>query len=850
MRMGFCGRRVLFLVGLCVLGTVAVAHAFMPNPDLLVISPSSAKAGETVEVTVSGTDLDDLRTLRFADPGIKVAPVTLPPEDLFPVPRIVPDRFKVTVPIDAKPGLYEVRTLGFFGLSTARPFLVLSKDAVELREEGAHATRESALPITVEAGVSGTLDNRGIDWYRFPGRKGERLLIHVLAERLDSKADCMLALSDASGRELEGSRHHFGSDPLVDFTVPSDGDYFLAISDSLYRGGAEYFYRLQVTRTALIDFVFPPAGLPGQKCRFTFFGRNLPGGSLGDGLEWEGKPLETVAADLPVPGEPSVPEGIRLWKPRQSMLPVFEHRLGNSDAVSIGFATAPVVVEDPKSELQTVSVPCEVAGRFDRPGDADAFRFKAQKGQTWWIEAISDRLGTAADPLVVLEKITPDPKGGEVYTKVLENDDPPTFYSPDALDDLNADTLDCIVSFTADEDGEYRVTLINQSAGGSPAHLYRLAIRQPRPDFQLLSSTERTKTINNDAYPASPVLRPGGSLVYRIIALRHDAHQGDITVTVSGLPEGVTSRPLVLSGATDQGFVTVQAPPTAKSWQGKVKIEGVAMIDGKEVRREARNGALVWGKRVFANQAQVRSRVDEEIVLSILDADSEAEPATVAPAEDKVWTVAMNQSLEIPVKVTDTGRRQGSLQVEAHGFPGMLRGAPSISIAEGQTEGKLVIDCKPSGNFKIAPGRYQFVLQGVGNAKYRRNPAAEKSAAAEAKRVEALVTTIANENKRIKDSLAAAKKASDEATQRAAGAADDAARTSLAESVASTKAALDAATKAVADSDAKVAKVAALKTAADKAAQVAADKAKEQTMQFATYSLPITVEVTAPPEKQ
>ncbi len=114
----------------------------------------------------------------------------------------------------------------------------------------------------------------------------------------------------------------------------------------------------------------------------------------------------------------------------------------------------------------------------------------------------------------------------------------------------------------------------------------------------------------------------------------------------------------------------------------------------------------------------------------------------------------------------------------------------------------------------------------------------------------ALVTTIANENKRIKDSLAAAKKASDEATQRAAGAADDAARTSLAESVASTKAALDAATKAVADSDAKVAKVAALKTAADKAAQVAADKAKEQTMQFATYSLPITVEVTAPPEKQ
>ena len=109
-----------FLV--CIIVLASNAHAFMPNPDLLPLTPAVAKAGSTVEVTIKGTNLDDTTTLRFADPRFEVEAVTLPADDFHPDPRPVANRFRVTIPDTLEAGLYEVRSLGYFGLSTARPF--------------------------------------------------------------------------------------------------------------------------------------------------------------------------------------------------------------------------------------------------------------------------------------------------------------------------------------------------------------------------------------------------------------------------------------------------------------------------------------------------------------------------------------------------------------------------------------------------------------------------------------------------------------------------------------------------------------------------------------------------------
>src|SRR6266436_9335251 len=51
----------------------------LPNPRLLTLTPCGAKAGTTVEVTFSGTDLEEPQTLLFSHPGIKAEPIIPPP---------------------------------------------------------------------------------------------------------------------------------------------------------------------------------------------------------------------------------------------------------------------------------------------------------------------------------------------------------------------------------------------------------------------------------------------------------------------------------------------------------------------------------------------------------------------------------------------------------------------------------------------------------------------------------------------------------------------------------------------------------------------------------------------------
>jgi hypothetical protein len=834
---------------LIVLGLLSVLpgglKAFMPYSDLLTVSPALVKAGDTVEVTVTGKDLEALTGLRFSNPKITAAPVVTPADDFFPAPRPIEGKFTVTVPADVPAGVYEVRTVGYLGLSTARPFVVFPSGSAESLEQGDHSTPETALPLAAGAGALGALDAGKFDWYRFEAKKGDRFFLEVTGERLDAKGDVLLAVADAAGSELESSRHHFGRDPFIDFTAPADGVYFVSLCDSLYGGGREYFYHLRLGRGPHVDFVFPPAGEPGQKRSFTFFGRSLPGGSPGDGWALKGKPLETLSVALDVPAEVAVPSSFSPNIPRAAMVPSFEHALLGADLVRIGFATAPVVEEEKSSQLQSVTWPAEVAGRFDEPGDVDAYRVALKKGETCWIEVTSHRLGVGSDPVVTIEKITKDDAGAETFTAVAEGDDLPTFYAPDSLDDLNADSLDPALSFTADTDADYRVTLLNQAGGGSVAHLYRLAIRKALPDFQLIAGTELAKTINNDAFPWVPVLRRGGSAIYRIIAFRRDGFEGDITITVNGLPPGVTADPLVLSGQTSQGFLTVRAAPDAAEWRGTVVLSGKAKLGEAEVTREARSASIVWGKRVFGNQAQLRSRLDLETVLSVV---SETEPARIDLKENKVWTVPVGGTLEFPIKTTESGNRTGSLAINVHGFPG-LRTPPNVSINEGQTEGVLKFDFKPTGAFALVPGRYQFVLQGVGNTKYRLNPAGADASKKEVERIKAMKPALADAAAKAKTTLTDAEKSLAAAKQREASAADDAARAALKGETTAAQAKADAAKKATQEAEAKLAALAKAEDTATKAAAAAETKSKERSQPFATYSKPITVEVTEAPKK-
>ena len=53
---------------------VASAAAQLPMARLGSVFPPGAKQGAKVDVTISGTDLDEVTALRFSHPGITAAP--------------------------------------------------------------------------------------------------------------------------------------------------------------------------------------------------------------------------------------------------------------------------------------------------------------------------------------------------------------------------------------------------------------------------------------------------------------------------------------------------------------------------------------------------------------------------------------------------------------------------------------------------------------------------------------------------------------------------------------------------------------------------------------------------------
>ncbi|WP_417387726.1 hypothetical protein [Gimesia sp.] len=807
--------------------------AQLPTADLRQIRPFAAPAGKTVELSIIGSNLDDASELRFSHPGITAKPVMLPADDIYPEPRIQGSRFEVSVANDVPPGIYEVRAVSYFGLSTARPFVVAPANSREVAETGSHESRETAQAVEVNSTVTGSVPSRGIDWYRFTAKGGQRVLVELFAERVDSRLDGQVVVYDSEGREVTRNRDWYGRDPFLELQPEQDQEYFLAVSDILYRGGSEHFYRLSISDRPHIDFVFPPAGEPGSRNVYTVYGRNLPGGSLGNAVSVNGQKLESIEVEIQLPEVATPPAGYQPWKPRQGILNGHEFQLENSNSISVGFATAPVVLESAEKKIQNVSVPVEIAGQFNEPNEEDVYQFQATKGKTYFLEVIADRMKSKVDPYIEVYQITKSTEGTVSRKKVAENDDLASFFSTDNKDAINFDTVDASASFTADADGQYEVVVLNQFGGGSPAHIYRLAIREPTPDFQLLASTERTLPTNRTGFAVTPLLRRGANWGVRIVAPRQDGFTGDITVTAEGLPPGVTATPLVLSGKTDRGLLVLSAAPDAKRWAGEIKIVGTALINNKQEVREAKFASLIWG-HVFSDAIRVRSRLTTRIPLAVNE-DEEA-PVIITPKEDKVWNVELNQKLEIPIQLAGKGTRKGNLTIEPSELFGLLRRPPTVNIAEKDSEGTLVIEFKPNGNFKIEPGQYQFALMGVGVTQYQHNVPATEAAAAEVKRIEALIKTFKSDLETTKTKAEKLKATLEQVKQNA-------------DQLKQAQAEYDTALKANRSAEDRLKRAETALTQATNKANSTAKKAAAADNKFAAWSKLITVNVTQPAKK-
>src|SRR5689334_22065356 len=133
----------------------SMALAQLPQPRIQGIYPAGGRAGETVEVTIQGTDLEGVDTLRFAHPGLRAFQRKGP-------------TFVVAIAPGTPIGHHDVRAVGPLGVSNPRAFVV--GDRAESREAEPNNTPAQANPIGLNTVVNGRIEaSPDVDCFAFEG---------------------------------------------------------------------------------------------------------------------------------------------------------------------------------------------------------------------------------------------------------------------------------------------------------------------------------------------------------------------------------------------------------------------------------------------------------------------------------------------------------------------------------------------------------------------------------------------------------------------------------------------------------------------------------------------------------
>lgn len=709
------------LMGLVLCGASRAQEVCLPAPRLLTIMPMGCQAGTSVEVTITGENLDEVSDLLFSHPKISAKPTG----EIH--------KFVVTVAADAPPGVHDARVMSRLGISSARAYSV--SRLPEVTRVKPNNTLETALELKPNSICNAVMTPRAVDFYSFQARSGVRVVVECATRGIDSKLNPVLIIADDRGHDRLVDRRG----GLLDFEVPADGKYFVKVHGLTFQGGPESFYRL-----ALLE---EPGTGPA--------------------------PRQPVTAAV----------GSFSWVPDE------------------GSSIARIMETEPnnlQAQAQKIMPPCEIVGRFYPAADVDSFEFAAKKGEEWWVEVVSERLGLPTDPFVLVQRVTRD-GDREKLEDVAEFNDIASPIKPSSNGysydgpPYDAGSADALGKLVIKEDGVYRLQLRDLFGGtrSEPRHVYRLIIRKGAPDFALVAWALHMNLRNGDRNALSkPVaLRAGSTMAFEVVTVRRDGFEGEIELGMIDLPEGVTACGLKIPAGKSVGTMLISASESAPRSLGAGKIVGHAQINGKTVTRPCRIASMVWPVKDASQEIPV-PRLFADLPVSV--SRSESAPVTVEPAEHKVWQAKAGTKLTIPLKVTWRSEFAGaSLKMSPLGVG--LEGVKELDIPLKAPGSEVVIDLAA---LKTPPGEYSLAFLGSIVDKYRYNPEAVRRAEDEQKKSEQDTIALAAEAQKLADEAKgapASKKAEAESSAKAAAEKLKLAETVRANTARRMKAATDAA---------------------------------------------------------
>jgi hypothetical protein len=705
----------------------ALPDSALPGPRLLTVVPPGARVGSSIEVTFTGTDIEEPETLLFSQRGIKAEPVIPPeppPDPKKPKPPadakkppVVITKFKVTIPADAPLGLVDVRLVNKWGVSNARAFVI--GDLPEVMEKEPNNDVNQAQRIVLNSTVNGSMAGAtDVDYYVFNGTKGQRVVVSCLASTIDSRFHAAVEIYDAGDRLLAFNRNYDHRDALTDCVLPTDGDYFVRVFEYTHtQGSPEHFYRLSISTAPWVDTVYPCVVEPGKQSIVTVYGRNLPGGRLDPAASVDGHELEKMTLAVNAPADTGRLAYSGRLDPKAAGLSGFEvrvrNRVGSSNPFLLTLAKVPVVTDDGRNDTrdgpQPIAIPCEIAGMIEKRRDRDWYAFVAKKGDVIQIEALGDRVGSEAFIYFMLRNAT---------TKQDLYESPPDYAEPQPPKFYARTEDPAPYRFVAPADGKYLLLVGSRLADAlvGPRHYYRVRLTPEMPDFFL------GVTPPADHRPDGATLLQGGHQSFTVFATRRDGFAGEIRLSVEGLPAGVTCAPQSIAAGGRQTQMVLTAAANATTTVAEIRVKGTAIIGGRQVEHEARPAGVVWPPPQNAQVQPLLTRLDRSLMLAVRP----GAPYAVAPSLDKP-AVLQGGKTDLKLKLTrlwPDAKAPLSIQATtADLVPGLtVNNNQPATIAADKNDGSVPVVVGAG----VAPGKYNLVLRTSGNLPFNKDPAAKQ----------------------------------------------------------------------------------------------------------------------------
>ena len=352
-------------------------------------------------------------------------------------------------------GIYPVRVVTDEGLSDPFPLAVGQLPQIQDKADNnnidwkANETDWTAQRFALPTVIEGGLPEDSHDFFRFRGKKGQRIVADIQCARLGSVIDTDLWLASLDRKYQEGVHLLFGdpADTPLFAVLPNDADYLFGVMYALHRPikGRRRVYRLTIGPLPAAAEVYPLGGRRGETIRV-----ELRGGTL-DGVM-------VVPVNLtPAPGESIVRLRVPTTLRGPDGVPLDVEAL---PALLVGDLPEVLEPADPDGPPPKLTPPMVFNGRIDPRNDEDQFTLNVTPGQRFRATVASFSLGSALYPKLKVRLA----EGNELEVRLAPGIEParPDVFAVPARDGVPGHvTRDPSIEFTVPE-GQTEVTIAHK----------------------------------------------------------------------------------------------------------------------------------------------------------------------------------------------------------------------------------------------------------------------------------------------------------------------------------------------------------------------------------------------------